>query len=326
MRKTSVTVSKWCAGIVSILGMILYICSAIFFYRFLQIDYKWADGIGWPGVIGCVLGLITVIFEKDFGRYLKKYSRIVHTVLLTYLLFSGEFLGIDIIQQMMITVFSLSGMALLLILCVVFMLADHSDKSMNRNHIRNSMFPMILMIVDVIILGNAEQFYCATLIALIVLAYMIWEYQGSVKIKICYALVIIMTIIGIYLWHRISYLSGPILEEWFNGIRVKYIAHSWGLGKYCEYGLIFIILAIVLIYMYRVTRQYLRSEDRMIMHYAWIQSVMWVFQIWIPKFQRKTRGELPFMTANWLNNVMYAFQFVLIINIFMNKIKIENER
>lgn len=31
MRKTSVTVSKWCAGIVSILGMILYICSAIFF-------------------------------------------------------------------------------------------------------------------------------------------------------------------------------------------------------------------------------------------------------------------------------------------------------
>ena len=92
-----------------------------------------------------------------------------------------------------------------------------------------------------------------------------------------------------------------------------------------EYGLIFIILAIVLIYMYRVTRQYLRSEDRMIMHYAWIQSVMWVFQIWIPKFQRKTRGELPFMTANWLNNVMYAFQFVLIINIFMNKIKIENE-
>lgn len=31
------------------------------------------------------------------------------------------------------------------------------------------------------------------------------------------------------------------------------------------------------------------------------------------------------MTANWLNNVMYAFQFVLIINIFMNKIKIENE-
>ena len=212
--------------------------------------------------------LIAVIFEKDFGRYLKKYSRIVHTVLLTYLLFSGEFLGIDIIQQMMITVFSLSGMALLLILCVVFMLADHSDKSMNRNHIRNSMFPMILMIVDVIILGNAEQFYCATLIALIVLAYMIWEYQGSVKIKICYASVIIMTIIGIYLWHRISYLSGPILEEWFNGIRVKYIAHSWGLGKYCEYGLIFIILAIVLIYMYRVTRQYLRSEDRMIMHYA----------------------------------------------------------
>ena len=55
-------------------------------------------------------------------------------------------------------------------------------------------------------------------------------------------------------------------------------------------------------------------------------TVMWVFQIWIPKFQRKTRGELPFMTANWLNNVMYAFQFVLIINIFMNKIKIENER
>ena len=143
MRKTSVTVSKWCAGIVSILGMILYICSAIFFYRFLQIDYKWADGIGWPGVI--------------------------------------------------------------------------------------------------------------------------------------------------------------------------------------EYGLIFIFLAIALIYMHRVTRQYLRSEDRMIMHYAWIQSVMWVFQIWIPKFQRKTRGELPFMTANWLNNVMYTFQFVLIINIFMNKIKIENE-
>ena len=131
-----------------------------------------------------------------------------------------------------------------------------------------------------------------------------------------------MTIIGIYLWHRISYPSGTILEEWVNGIRVKYIAHSWGLGKYCEYGLIFIILAIVLIYMYRVTRQYLRSNDNALC----MDSVCYVGVANMDsQISKKTRGELPFMTANWLNNVMYAFQFVLIINIFMNKIKIKNE-
>ena len=78
------TVSKWCAGIVSILGVILYICSAIFstdFYKLIINGLTVLDGLEW------------------------------------------------------------SGMALLLILCAVFMLEDHLDKSMNRNHIRNSMFP-----------------------------------------------------------------------------------------------------------------------------------------------------------------------------------------
>ena len=76
MRKTSVTVSKWCAGIVSILGMILYICSAIFFYRFLQIDYKWADGIGWPGMIEyglifIILAIVLIYMHRVTRQYLR---------------------------------------------------------------------------------------------------------------------------------------------------------------------------------------------------------------------------------------------------------------
>ena len=47
-----------------------------FFYRFLQIDYKWADGIGWPGVIeyGLIfifLAIVLIYMHRVTRQYLR---------------------------------------------------------------------------------------------------------------------------------------------------------------------------------------------------------------------------------------------------------------